>query len=275
LTCAIPSRRYRCFQLAEADERYRIVRRQRFSRTRFAQWMSNHPSCLVVMEAWGSAHYWARVLESQGYEVRSLPAQHVKAYVKRNKTDAADAAALIEASRCEEIKPVAVKSVEQQVLQQLHRLRTQWQGGRRARINSLRGMLREFGIDIPVGAVRGVAAIREVLEVADNGLPDALRPFIAQLLMEIEAFEEQMKRTEGSLKELTCEDAGRAAARTNPGCGADRCDWYARGDPRHPSLCIWPASVVLARHHRPGALFRREKTVGSDQQARGCICAPS
>ena len=73
----------------------------------------------------------------------------------------ADAAALIEASRCEEIKPVAVKCVEQQVLQQLHRLRTQWQGGRRARINSLRGMLREFGIDIPVGAVRGVAAIRE------------------------------------------------------------------------------------------------------------------
>src|ERR1700724_2695253 len=64
-----------CFQLAQADERYRIVRRARFTRTRFAQWMSNHPSCLVVMEACGSAHYWARVLESQGHEVRLLPAQ--------------------------------------------------------------------------------------------------------------------------------------------------------------------------------------------------------
>jgi len=208
-----------CFQLAEADERYRIVRRARFTRTGFAQWMSNHPSCLIVMEACGSAHYWARVLESQGHEVRLLPAQHVKAYVKRNKTDAADAAALIEASRCEEIKPVAVKCVEQQVLQQLHRLRTQWQGGRRARINSLRGMLREFGIDIPVGAVRGVAAIREALEAADNGLPDALRPFIAQLLMEIEAFEEQMKRTEGSLKELTREDAVVQRLEQTPGVG--------------------------------------------------------
>jgi transposase len=81
---------------------------------------------------------------------------------------------------------VAVKTVDQQVLQQLHRLRTQWQRAYKARINSLRGMLREFGIDIPVGLARGLAAIREALELADNGLPDALRPFIASVLAEID-----------------------------------------------------------------------------------------
>jgi transposase len=97
-----------------------------------------------------------------------LPAQHVRAYVRRNKTDAADAAALIEASRSGEIKPVAIKSIDQQVLPQLHRLRTAWQAGRTSRINSLRGMLREFGIDVPVGAVRGLAVIREHLQFADN-----------------------------------------------------------------------------------------------------------
>ena len=73
-----------------------------------------------------------------------------------------------------------MKSVEQQVLQQLNRMRTQWQAARVARINALRGMLREFGIDVPVGAVRGIATIREVLEAGNNGLPDALRPVIAQ-----------------------------------------------------------------------------------------------
>jgi transposase len=89
---------------------------------------------------------------------------------------------------------VAVKTVDQQVLQQLHRLRTQWQRAYKARINSLRGMLREFGIDIPVGLARGLAAIREALELADNGLPDALRPFIASVLAEIDG---SMQRVEG------------------------------------------------------------------------------
>jgi transposase len=151
--------------------------------------------------------------------VRLLPAQHVRAYVRRNKTDAADAAALIEASRSEDIKSVPIKSVEQQVLQQLHRLRTQWQGGRTARINALRGMLREFSIDIPKGAERGIAAIREALEIADNGLADALRPFIAQVLKEIEDLEQQVKNTDRALKILSREDTVVQRMQQTPGVG--------------------------------------------------------
>jgi transposase len=83
--------------------------------------------------------------QAQGHEVRLLPAQYVRAYVRRNKTDAADAPALIEASRCTEIRPVPIKSIDQQVLQQLHRVREQWKHTRTARINQLRGCLREFG----------------------------------------------------------------------------------------------------------------------------------
>ena len=207
------------FQVAEADAQYRLIARKRLTRTQFSRWMGTHPPCQVVMEACGTAHYWARVLKGYGHQVKLLPAQHVRAYVRRNKTDAADAAALIEASRSGEIHSVEVKSVAQQVLQQLHRVRTQWQAARVARINALRGMLREFGIDVPVGAVRGIATIREALETGDNGLPDALRPVIAQLLREIDEFAERMKEVERSLAGLSAEDATVQRLRTIPGVG--------------------------------------------------------
>jgi transposase len=208
-----------CFQLAGADASFRIVCRERLTRTRFVRWMSNRPPCRVVMEACGSSSYWARTLERYGHEVRLLPAQHVRAYVRRNKTDAADAAALIEASRCEEIKPVAVKSVEQQVLQQLHRLRFQWQTARKARLNSLRGMLREFGIDIPASVKRSIAAIREALEAPENGLPHALRPFIEQTLGEISDLADKIQGVEHALREHTREDSTVQRLQQLPGVG--------------------------------------------------------
>lgn len=208
-----------CFQVVEADAQYRLIERKRFTRLQFSRWMGTHPPCQVVMEACGSSHYWARLLKGYGHEVRLLPAQHVRAYVRRNKTDMADAAALIEASRSGEIRSVEVKSVEQQVLQQLHRARSRWQAARVARINGLRGMLREFGIDVPEGAVRGIATIREALEVGDNGLPDLLRPVIEQLLEEIEAFAQRMKDVERSLESLTAEDATVQRLQQIPGIG--------------------------------------------------------
>jgi hypothetical protein len=130
------------FEIALADERGHIVERQRLSRARFDRFFVNRPACRVVMEACGSAHHHARRLSSQGHEVVLLPAQYARAYVRRNKTDAADAAALIEAARCPDIRPVPVKSVDQQALQQLHRLRSQWMSARTARINFLRGVER-------------------------------------------------------------------------------------------------------------------------------------
>jgi transposase len=208
-----------CFELAIADSQYRIGQRRRLTRTQFVRSMANHPKSIVVMEACSSAHYWARVLEDLGHEVRLLPTQHVRAYVRRNKTDAADAAALIEASRNERIDTVAVKTVDQQVLQQLHRLRTQWQRAYKARINGLRGMLREFGIDIPVGLVRGLAAIRRALELADTGLPDALRPFIASVLAEIDGHKQRVEETERAMATLTSEDPVVQRLQQTPGVG--------------------------------------------------------
>ena len=100
------------FQLAVADGAWRVVDQQRLTRLQFERWFSNRTVGLVVMEACGSAHHWARWLNGLGIEVRLLPAAYVRAYVKRNKTDAADACALLEAARCADITPVRVKSVE-------------------------------------------------------------------------------------------------------------------------------------------------------------------
>jgi transposase len=118
----LPARRGRCVLASH--------RNPRLTRTQFERWFANRDVPLVIMEACGSAHHWARWLNGLGIEVRLLPAQYVRAYVKRNKTDAADAAACSKPARASDMRPVRVKSVEQQALQGMHRIRSLWMGTR-------------------------------------------------------------------------------------------------------------------------------------------------
>jgi transposase len=194
------------FEIALADERGHIVERQRLSRARFDRFFTNRVSCRVVMEACGSAHHHARRLSSQGHEVVLLPAQYARAYVRRNKTDAADAAALIEAARCADIRPVPIKSVDQQALQQLHRLRSQWMAARTARLNFLRGSLREFGICIPLGAHRAIQSVREALSNSLSPVPVLLHSSLLELLAEIDSLAQRCKRIERELTRLNEHD---------------------------------------------------------------------
>jgi transposase len=244
------------FELAVADGDYRIRRRARLTRSQFARFLGNHPPSVVVMEACGSAHHWARSLQARGHQVRLLPAQYVRAYVKRNKTDAADAGALIEAARCGEIRPVPVKSIEQQSIQQLHRLRAQCLGTRTARINWLRGALREFGFCIPLGAQRGIRAVRQALAAAEPAVPELLRPCIEDTLAEIAALQERSTRIERELAALTREDPTVQALLAIPGIGllsasaltAAIVDIQRFGSGRH--LASWLG--LTAREHSSG-----------------------
>lgn len=197
------------FQLVVADEHWRIVETQRLTRSQFERWFVNRSVSLVIMEACGSAHHWARWLNSLGIEVRLLPAQYIRAYVKRNTTDAADAAALLEAARASDMRPVRVKSVEQQALQGLHRIRSLWMGTRTSRINALRGFCREFGITIPQGARTGIDAIGRVLADPRTSVPDLLRHTAALLLEEIRLLEARIAQVERELSQ---------AARQSPAC---------------------------------------------------------
>ena len=197
------------FQLAVADASWRVIETQRLTRTQFERWFANRDVNLVIMEACGSAHHWARWLNSLGIEVRLLPAQYVRAYVKRNKTDAADAAALLEAARASDMRPVRVKSVEQQALQGMHRIRSLWMGTRTSRINALRGFCREFGIAIPVGARTGIEAISRVLADPASAVPDLIRGTAKLLVEEIRLLEARIAQLERELAHL---------ARHSPAC---------------------------------------------------------
>ena len=112
------------FQLAVADASWCVIEQHRLTRAQFERWFVNRSVSLVIMEACGSAHHRARWFNSLGIEVKLLPAAYIRAYVKRNKTNAADACARLEAARCADITPVKVKSLEQQALQGLHRTRS-------------------------------------------------------------------------------------------------------------------------------------------------------
>src|SRR2546430_14209743 len=143
------------FELALADGRWKIIERARLTRAQFERWFDNRKVDLVVMEACGSAHHWARTLRTRGIEVRLLPAQYVRAYVKRNKTDAADCLALLEAARAQDIKPVAVKSGEQHALHALHRTRSGWMRTRTRRLNTLARLCRDVCLGVSQGSATG------------------------------------------------------------------------------------------------------------------------
>ena len=184
------------FQLALADEHHRVVQSKRLSRSQFQRFLINHPPAHIIMETCGSAHYWARTFIKQGHKVSLLPAQYVKAYVRRNKTDHHDAVALVEAIRNCELHAVPVKSEHQQALQSLHRLRSQYMRTRNARINSLRGILREFGIIVPMGPKAAISHTANALE----HLPAMLTPAVCAVIEEVANLEQQMKTIEAQLK---------------------------------------------------------------------------
>lgn len=170
------------------------------------------------MEACGSAHYWGRRFEAQGMRVSLLPPHYVRAYVRRNKTDSADATALLEAARASDIVPVRMKSVEQQGLQGLHRLRSCWRATCTARINTLRGLCKELGVIAPLHS-RGVAELRRRLAEDDVGIPEYLRFTLQRVLGEIDELEERLLEVEAQLAEIAKHSTTCQRLQTIPGVG--------------------------------------------------------
>ncbi len=114
------------FQVAASQHPGRVSQQRRLTRSQLLRFMGKQSPSTVVMEACGSAHHWGRELTRLGHQVRLLPVSHVVRYRQGNKIDPADAEALLEAGRNERIRAVPVKSVDQQGLTALHRVRTRW-----------------------------------------------------------------------------------------------------------------------------------------------------
>ena len=188
------------FQVAVSHAPGRVDKQHRLSRQRFRTFFLHHPPTHVLMEACGSAHHWGRELQTLGHHVSLLPPSHVARYRQGNKTDRADAKALLEAARNEDITPVPVKSLDQQAINALHRLRSGYLGTRTARINAVRGLLREFGIPVPQGARTFLAKAHLALD--DDTLPAYLRAALSQALTEIQELQAKADDLKRQLEHL-------------------------------------------------------------------------
>jgi transposase len=207
------------FEIAISDRPGRVTRRERPKRHQFLAFLAQQPPATVVMEACGSAHYWAREIQKLGHQVVLLPPHHVRPYIRRNKTDRTDAKGILEASRNDDIRPVPIKSVNQQILTSLHRLRSGWMLERTARLNALRGLLRELGVFIPVGSREVVPATWALIEDADSNLPDALRPIFAEACREIREIEARVRLAEQQLASIAEQLPAVEHLQTIPGVG--------------------------------------------------------
>jgi transposase len=181
------------FQLHGVDAGGHKVLGKQLSRKKLTEFMVNLPLCLVVMEACGSAHYWARLFQTYGHQVRLIAPQFVKPFVKSNKNDAADAEAIAEAAQRPNMRYVAIKSVEQQDNQSIHRIRSQVVKHRTALTNQIRGLLLEHGIDIPIGRANVLNGAPRILEDAENGLSTRFRVVLSDLLEELRHMEKRME----------------------------------------------------------------------------------
>jgi transposase len=205
------------FEVAVSTVPGRVQERRRLSRPAFPQFFATRPPAEVLLEACGSAHHWGRELQRLGHRVTLLHPRAVAPYRTGNKTDRADAKALLEAARNETIRPVPVKSVEQQAVVALHRLRQGYLHTRTARINAVRGYLREFGCVIPVGAQHVLPRAYAALETAT--VPTLLRPALAAVLEEIRTLETRADAVRTELTHLAAQMPDAQLLRTVPGIG--------------------------------------------------------
>jgi len=153
----------RIFQLHGVDKNGKVALKKKLIRDQVLPFMANLPKCLIGMEACGGANYWAREMRKLGHEVKLMAPQFVKPYVKTNKNDQADSEAICEAVSRPNMRFVAIKSVEQQDILSIHRVRERLVKNRTALSNEIRGLLSEFGLIIPQGINKMIARLDEIL----------------------------------------------------------------------------------------------------------------
>lgn len=175
-----------------------VVYRKQLTRAKLLGFFENHPRCLIAMEACATAHYWGRKLTALGFEVRLIAPQYVKPFVKRQKNDAADAEAIVEAAQRPTMRFVAVKSAGKQSEAMVLKTRDLFVRQKTQTINALRGHLAEYGVIAPQGTAH-VAKLKVALEDPDSGLPPGVVALGKMLMMQIA---EIQARIDGLTKEI-------------------------------------------------------------------------
>ncbi|MDX8407411.1 MAG: IS110 family transposase [Mariprofundaceae bacterium] len=208
------------FHVHGVDASGHVALKKQVTRKGLVQLMSNLPDCLVGMEACGGSHDWARRLTAMGHDVRLMGAQFVKAYVKSNKNDYADAEAICEAVQRPNMRFVPIKGLEQQDVQSIHRARSLAVSHRTAQANQIRGLLAEYGIVLPQGMASLRGRVPDILADADNGLTIMFRDLIAELMDEIRRLDDRVSGYDRQIKHLAQASDACQRLMTIPGIGA-------------------------------------------------------
>ena len=206
------------FQVHGASTTGEAKFRKKLSRQGFSRFMAEQPPAVVVMEACGSAHYWAREMIRLGHEVMLIAPRYVKPFVKRQKNDAADAEAIVIAAQRPEMRFVSPKSAEQQSRAILFRARERLVHQRTELVNALRASLYEYGHVVPQG-IHQIKRIEEILEATNSDLPDLMREECRDLLYQIAEQTVRINARTGKIKALAAEADTARRLQTIPGVG--------------------------------------------------------
>ena len=155
------------FHVHAVDENGVEVYKKKVSRRKLVELINNTPACIIAMEACGTAHHWGRTFLQMGHDVKLIAPQHVKPFVRGEKNDWNDARAIAQCAQISDMRFVAVKSVGQQEIQSLHRIRERYVGNRTALSNEMRGILAEYGYEIAAGYGRLKVKILEIIRSDD------------------------------------------------------------------------------------------------------------
>lgn len=206
------------FQLHGASMTGHLQFRKKLSRQGFSRFLAEQPPAVVVMEACGSAHYWAREMSRLGHDVKLIAPHYVKPFVKRQKNDAADAEAIVIAAQRPEMRFVAPKSVEQQSRAILFRARERLVHQRTELINAVRAHLYEYGHAVPQGSQQ-IKRIEEILDAPNSDLPDLMCEECRDLLEQIAEKTARIDARTGKIKALAAEADTARRLQTIPGVG--------------------------------------------------------
>jgi len=211
------------FQVHCVDAKGEVMVARKLRRGDVLEFFGGLGSCVVAMEACGSAHHWGREIAALGHKVKLIPPAHVKPYVRRNKTDAADAAAICEAALRPEQRFVPVRTIDNQAELMRHRVRDQLSGQRTALLNALRGHLSEIGVIAPQGAQHAYRLKRFAEGEADeNGeivVGEVVRAALAPLAQQIDALDAALAAIDKQLETAAKADEKAKRLMTIPGIG--------------------------------------------------------
>jgi len=192
------------FQLHGVNRQEKVVWTRRLKRDNWLKVLQDkvEPDCVIGMEACSGAHHWARLLMQKGFTVKLIAPQFVKPYVKSNKNDAKDAEAICEAMSRPSMRFVSIKTVEQQDIQAMHRIRTELVGQRTAKANQIRGLVSEYGLVAPQQLDSLRKAIPTWLEDAENGLTHSFRHLLNGLWRDLKTLDGRVTELDHEINKI-------------------------------------------------------------------------